>query len=153
MPPEPSTPRPDAGLLDPLPTRLRRALRRAVLDHASAERRQVYPALLHLGHPGAREGVVPVAGIGDHSLRTDVVAAMLARHHRGTGAPPVAAPLVWLTRPGDLDLQDLDAAWLAAAWAAHAERGAPLTMVVVNRHGWRDPRSGTAQHWVRLRRR
>ncbi|MQW76384.1 hypothetical protein GHK92_10895 [Nocardioides sp. dk4132] len=151
MSPEPSSPCSEAGVRDPVPAPLRRRLRHAVLDHASTERRRIYPALLHLGHPGGRQGVVPVADIGDHSLRTDVVAAMLARHHRGPAAEP--HPLVWLTRPGELDLQDLDMAWLAAAWAAHAECGAPLTMVVVNRHGWRDPRSGAAQHWVRLRRR
>jgi len=150
MSPEPSSPWSQAGLWEPLPATLRRRLRRAVLDHASTERRRVYPALLHVGHPGGQEGVVPVAGLDDHALRTDVVAAMLARHHRGPAAEP--DPMVWLTRPGELDLQDLDVGWLAAAWAAHAERGAALTMVVVNRHGWRDPRSGAAQHWVRLRR-
>ncbi|NPC95305.1 hypothetical protein HOQ23_00795 [Nocardioides sp. zg-DK7169] len=134
----------------PVPAVLGRVLRRAVLDHVSSEHRRTHPALLHVGRPGGREGVVAVREVGDHSLRTDVVAAMLARHHRG--APEQhPAPLVWLTRPGDLDLQDLDAAWLAAAWAAHAERGAALTMVVVTRQGWRDPRSGLSQRWVRLR--
>ena len=79
---------------------------------------------------------------------------MLVRHHGDVSATLAGGqPLVWLTRHGDLDLQDLDAAWLAAAWSAHAERGLPLTMVVVNRHGWLDPRTGATQEWVRLRRR
>ena len=63
------------------------------------------------------------------------------------------APLVWLTRPGELDLQDVDAAWLAAARTAYAEAAAPLTMVVVTRRGWRDPRSGVRREWKRLRQR
>jgi hypothetical protein len=58
---------------------------------------------------------------------------------------------VWLTRPGELALHDLDVAWLSAAASAYAEAGADLTMVVVNRRGWRDPRSGAGQTWVRLR--
>jgi hypothetical protein len=73
------------------------------------------------------------------------VAALL---RRTAGTEP---RLVWLTRPGDLALQDLDAAWLAATRAAGAEAGLPLTMVVVTRHGWRDPRSGAGRTWKRLR--
>jgi hypothetical protein len=62
------------------------------------------------------------------------------------------APLVWLTRRGDpVVLQDVDARWLAAARAAYAEAGVPLTFVVVGRRGWHDPRSGTGRTWVRLR--
>lgn len=150
-------PRPAPGLRDPIAAPLRGWLRRAVLDHAATEHRRAFPALVHVGQPGAHEVVVATAAVADHSLRTDVVAAMLARHHRrpapgpAPGADGTPAPIVWLTRPGDLDLQDLDVAWLGAAWAACAERGDPLTMVVVNRHGWRDPRSGVSRHWVRLR--
>ena len=40
--------------------------------------------------------------------------------------------MVWLTRPGELDLQDLDVQWMAAARAASAEAGIGLTLVVVN---------------------
>lgn len=69
------------------------------------------------------------------------------------GAPtPRADPFVWLTRRGDpAVLQDLDARWLAAARAAYAEAGSPLTFVVVGRRGWHDPRSGVGRTWVRLR--
>jgi hypothetical protein len=61
-------------------------------------------------------------------------------------------PLVWLTRPGDLVDQDVDLAWLAGARQAFGEAGVPLVFVVVNRQGWRDPRSGLQRTWVRLRR-
>ena len=60
-------------------------------------------------------------------------------------------PLVWLTRSGGLELQDVDARWLAASRAAYDEVRAPLAFVVVNRHGWRDPRSGLSRTWVRVR--
>ena len=59
--------------------------------------------------------------------------------------------MVWLTRAGDLDLQDVDAAWLSAARAAGAEAGIDLTLVVVTRRGWSDPRSGVSREWKRLR--
>lgn len=129
-------------------------LRRAVLEHSLAEpRRRHYPPVLHVGVPGQRTWTFPAGlaqeppGPTDHALRTDVVAALLARARTST-----PAPLVWLTRPGPLHVQDVDAAWLAAARAASAEAGAPLAMVVVNRTGWRDPRTGTGRTWARLRR-
>lgn len=139
------------GLVEPIPSALHQLLRRAVLDHALSERRRVHLPIVHVGVPGSTErvfGVRPEDG-ADHTLRTDVVAALLATARRcGGDATP---PLVWLTRPGELDLQDVDAQWLAAARAAFAEAKVPLVMVVVNRHGWRDPRTGVARHWKRLR--
>jgi hypothetical protein len=139
----------DPGLTEPVAPGLAALLRRAVLDHATSEPRRHFPARLHVGAPGGAQRVLALGDDEtDHSLRTDVVAAMLSRAPaRGSG------PVVWLTRPGELDLQDVDAQWLAAALAASGEAGRPLTMVVVNRHGWRDPRSGTARRWKRLRRR
>jgi hypothetical protein len=139
----------DPGLGEPVAPRLAVLLRRAVLDHATSEPRRHFPARLHVGTPGAAQRVLALGDEPtDHSLRTDVVAAMLSRtRDEGVG------PVVWLTRPGELDLQDVDAHWLAAALAATGEASRPLTMVVVNRHGWRDPRSGLARHWKRLRRR
>lgn len=123
-----------------------------MLDHALSEHRRSFPTILHVGTPGGRESVFADRPDDptDQALRTDIVAALLARHRRAGGATP---PLVWLSRPGDLELQDVDAAWLAAARAAAAEAGGVLTMVVINRHGWRDPRSGLSRTWVRLRRR
>ena len=138
------------GLVDPLPPDLHAALRRAALDHALSERRRLFTPALHVGSPGGVQAVLALASGErlDHALRTDLVAAL---RHRVAGEVP--APVTWLTRPGDLALQDLDALWLAAARAAWAEAGASLTLVVVDRHGWRDPRSGLTRTWRRLRRR
>lgn len=139
----------EAGLAEPVASPLRRALRQAVLDHALAERRQTHLPILHVGVPGVRDVVHPIRTDepADHSLRADVLAAMVRR------AGPTGTPLVWLTRPGDLVEEDVDAEWLAGARQAFGEAGLPLVFVVVNRHGWRDPRSGLCTSWVRLRRR
>lgn len=139
----------DPGLTEPVAPRLAALLRRAVLDHATSEPRRHFPARLHVGTPGGTHRVLALDGAEtDHSLRTDVVAAMLSR---APASDP--GPIVWVTRPGELELQDVDAAWLAAALAATGEAGRPLTMVAVNRHGWWDPRSGATRRWRRLRRR
>lgn len=139
----------ETGLAEPLTAPLRRTLRQAVLEHAVAERRQLHLPILHVGLPGARDVVHPVRGDEptDHALRADIVAAMVRR------AGLAGTPLVWLTRPGSLETQDVDADWLAAARQAFGEAGLPLVYVVVNRHGWRDPRSGLSATWVRMRRR
>jgi len=136
------------GIGEPVGPHLHATLRRAVLEHVSSERRRTFPPLLHVGMPGgpqvlfAKDPLHPL----DQALRADVVAAMLARQRTAS-----VAPLVWLTRAGDLCLQDVDAAWLAAARGAAAEAGLPLTMVVVTRRGWWDPRSGATRTWRRLR--
>ena len=135
------------GLDEPLPPRTHALLRRAVREHAAAERRRVFPAVLHVGVPGGRLASLEVdsAEPADPGLRTDVVAALRVRAAAGPGG------LVWLTRTGGLELQDVDARWLAAARAAYAEAAVPLQFVVVNRRGWRDPRSGLSRTWVRVR--
>ncbi|WP_347565800.1 hypothetical protein [Nocardioides sp. IC4_145] len=139
------------GIPVPVPADLDRLLRRAVLDHARSERRRVHLPLVHVGMPGGPERVLAVRAEDrlDHALRADALAAMRVAVLR-QGSPE---PLVWLTRTGALDLQDVDAAWLAAARTAYAEAGAPLVMVVANRRGWRDPRSGASRTWQRLRER
>lgn len=143
---------PVPALVEPLVGPWRRTLRAAVLQHATGEHRRRHLPLVHVGRPGAHECVVPAIPADgepdDHALRTDVLAALL---RRVGDCEPAPGPLVWLTRAGDLDLQDVDAAWLAAARAAASEADVDLTMVVVDRHGWRDPRTGLQQHWVRLR--
>jgi len=138
------------GVSEPVPPRLRHVLRAAALEHALSERRFTHRPLLHVGLPGRDHELLP-ADDGepmDHALRTDVVAAALARARRA-----VPQPLAWITRTGDLVAEDVDLVWLAACRQAFAEADTPLTYVVVNRHGWRDPRSGVERHWTRLRRR
>jgi hypothetical protein len=136
------------GLQEPISAPLHHLLRRAVQDHATSERRRVFRPRLHVGVPGGVEAVFAVRDdeATDHALRCDVVAAMVRRARR-----PGPVPMVWLTRAGELETQDVDAAWLASARAAYAELGLPLLMVVVNRRGWRDPRSGASRTWRRLR--
>lgn len=135
----------------PSPERILAALlRRAVVEHAATERRRRHVPLLHVGTPG-RPHEVFAAGpdeAGDHALRTDVVAAM--RHRVASGHPEQASHvLVWLTRAGDLEVQDLDAAWHAAARQAFAEAGAPLVFATVNRRGWRDLGTEAERSWRR----
>ncbi len=139
-----------AGLQHPLSPELHQTLRQAVLDHVLLEHRRVFAPVLHVGTPGAPTADLELGADEptDHGLRCDLVAALVRRAHRGG---PV--PMVWLTRAGDLEPQDVDLAWLAAARAAYAEAGLALTMVVVTRHGWRDPRSATSRTWRRLRQR
>lgn len=136
----------DDGLAEPLGADLERLLRQAVLAHATAERRRLYAPILHVGDPRTRELVFPVpAGEAlDDALGADVVAAMRSRCG-------LDRAVVWLTRPGELFLQDVDACWLRSARRAYAEAGVPLVFVVVNRHGWLDPRSGARREWKRLR--
>jgi hypothetical protein len=84
--------------------------------------------------------------VTDPGLRTDLVAAL---RRRAGGGPE---QLVWLTRCGTLDLQDVDAAWLTATRAAYGEAGEVVPVfAVVNRRGWRDPRSGEGRSWARVR--
>ncbi len=139
---------PDRPDPHPDPPQIHALLRRAVLDFRVSERRKVFAPVLHVGVPGGT--TLTYAPRHDepmeHGLRADLVAALLRRTRTG----PVE-PLVWLTRTGELVLEDLDAAWLAAARSAYAEAGVPLTMVVVTRRGWWDPRTGQRREWKRLR--
>jgi hypothetical protein len=100
-----------------------------------------------VGVPGGRTASLDLAGAEptDPGLRTDLVAALRVRAGAGSDH------LVWLTRPGDLALQDVDARWLSGARAAYDEAQAPLCFVVVTRRGWRDPRSGVGRTWARVR--
>ncbi len=136
------------GIQEPVPTALGRVLRRAVLDHARSEPRRVYPPLLHVGRPDAEETAFPgsLEVAGDEALRVAVLEAMLVRV-----GPLPGTPLVWLTRRGDLALEDVDAAWSAAARRTSAELASPIDFVVVNRRAWRDPVTGVGREWRRLR--
>ena len=136
------------GIQEPVARSTATVLRRAVLDHHVSERRRTYPALLHVGVPGGSEEVAAADDALDHALRADVVAALLQRTRR-----PGFVPMLWLTRPGPPELQDVDLQWLASARTASAEAGVGLTLVVVTRRGWVDPRSGVCREWKRLRQR
>lgn len=143
------------GLVEPLARPLADALRGAVLTQVAAERPRRRAAVVHAGYLGGSEHLfAPEPGDRlDHALRTDAMAALLARARASApGSAGGRTVLAWLTRPGPLELEDDDAAWLAAARAAAAEAGEPLTFVVVSRHGWWDPRSGLRREWRRLRR-
>ncbi len=135
------------GIQEPLPTLLRRVLRGAVRDHALAEHRRTYPAVLHVGIPRGevcRLELQPDDRF-DLALRTEVVETM-ARSFLAGGT----VPLVWLTRMSEgPDEEDL--AWAAAVGVASGELGVRLDIVVVTRRSWRDPRSGTGQSWARIR--
>jgi hypothetical protein len=135
-------------IADPVPAPVGALLREAVRDHAWRERRRVYPPALHVGVPGGSTATFAPADDGDldAALRVDVVEAMIRRLRR-----PPGPPLVWLSRPGPLETQDVDLRWSAATAAAAGELGTQLRMVVVDRHGWRDPRSGAGRAWTRLR--
>lgn len=132
-------------LTDPVPRPTALLLREAVRRLAVGERRRRFAPVLHVGRPGAREGSVPAALTPtDHALRCDLVAALLARSGQ-------EEPIVWLTRPGELDPEDVDLAWLAACRTAYAEAGRDLTWALVTRRGWHDPRTGTRREWRRIR--
>ena len=142
------------GIAEPVAAPLARQLRRAVLQLVEVERRRRFAPVLHVGVPAGRQARFAAdptdEDLMDHALRADVVAALVRR--AGGPGDPRTTPLVWLARGGDLDdPADADADWLAAALTAYAEAGLALTMVVVTRQGWRDPRSGTTRRWRRLR--
>lgn len=130
---------------EPIGRDQRALLRRAVVEHVRSVTGRSFAPVVHVGVPGGRVRSFTVRGDEptDHALRADVVAAMVGR--------PAQAPWVWLTRTGDLALHDLDAQWLAAASTAYAEARLDLTLVVVTRRGWRDPRSGAGRTWARIR--
>lgn len=135
------------GIREPVPPALQRVLRTAVLEHVTDQRQRRPPPTLHVGVPGlqALQFEVRVEDGLDHALRVEVVEAMC----RASLAHDLV-PLVWLTCAAEgNDVEDL--AWAVAAGAAGAELGVTLDLVLVTRHGWRDPRSGVGRHWQRLR--
>lgn len=147
MPPTPPpSPADGEGLHEPLPRDLERTLRLAVLRHVESEPRRRHPTVVHVGLPDDHESVFACApgDPADLGVRTDVLLALLAR-------APQDRPLVWITRPGELVTQDDDACWVAATRAASGELGRRVELVLVGRHGWRDPRSGLSRTWKRLR--
>ncbi|WP_295658098.1 hypothetical protein [uncultured Nocardioides sp.] len=127
-----------------------RTLRAAVLELKQREPRGRFTLRVHAGLPGGADCWFEAGRDDhlDHTVRTDVAAALLHRARSHT-----AHPWAWTTRPGPLCVGDADLAWSAAGRAALAEADLPLRFVVVTRHGWLDPVTGAGQAWRRLRRR
>lgn len=132
-------------------------LRRLVVEHKAAERRHRFPSVLHVGGPGrpevgrvVEEHGAPAGERLDHALRCDVLEAVLELAARRPDGRPL---MTWLTRPGPLEVQDIDLAWLRAVSAVNGEVERSLPFVVVTRQGWRDPRTGVGRTWRRLRER
>lgn len=136
-------------------------LREAVRLLVATGRRRVFPAAIHVGRPSGPSRSAPIAGLDDHALRADAVTVLVdALVLRETAAPgrhlrvvPAVRPsyLAWLTRPGDVEVHDVDVAWAAAIRTAAGELGVDLVPVVVTRHGWRDPVGDGRRTWRRLR--
>jgi len=132
------------AVLEPVPRPLQRLLRRAVLGLAG-ERRRRFPPALHVGVPGGSSRTFePGDESLDHALRVDVVEALVRSLSRSPGLP-----LVWLTRPGPLRLEDADLDWLAAIRTASGELDVSLRFFVVCRQAWVDPISGVGRSWQR----
>ncbi|WP_183092841.1 hypothetical protein [Nocardioides stalactiti] len=136
------------GIHEPVDRRVQQLLRRAVLDHAVTEHRRQFLPVLHVGVPGIRARRFEVDRHLDHTLRTDVVEAMLRPALRKG-----VVPLLWMTRRGDIEPHDVDGAWSAAVQSAAGELGIELGLVVVTRHSWHDPRTGVSRTWKRIRQR
>ena len=134
------------GLQEPVDRTVQQLLRRAVVDHALAERRKDFPPALNVGVPGIRSRRFEIAGPLDHAVRTDVVEAMLR-----PAVDKGVVPLLWLTRRGDTAPHDVDGAWSAAVHAAGGELGLALGLVIVTRRSWHDPRTGVVRTWKRIR--
>lgn len=136
------------ALQAPIDRRTHLALRAAVLDLRESERRLRFPVCVHAGVPGrSRVHVVGGSGPQDAGLRAEVALALLHR-----AARDVQLPWMWLTRGGELTVEDTDLAWGSAARWAAAALGTPADLVVVTRTGWFDPVSGVRREWRRLRR-
>lgn len=118
--------------------------RSAVLELTLTESRRRHPTLVHVGDPTGRVSLCAAEEVPDHALRVDVLGALLWRHRE-------LRPLVWLTRTGPLDWQDIDARWFAGFEAARREVGVGEQFLVVTRHGWHDPSTGATRTWKRIR--
>lgn len=152
---------------EPLSTPLAHVLRGMVLDFRVSQPHRVFPTSIYVGDPrGHRVGFTHTTTGSDANgyaratklrapppldlaQQADVFGVLLDNY---VNHAPMREPMVWLTRSGDVDhVHDADLHWLAAATQAFAESRMPLTMVVVTRQGWYDPRSGVSRRWRRLR--
>ena len=122
-----------------------RAELRAFVDAAGT--RRSLGTTCHVGHPGDAHARWPHDVTADHSLRTDLVERAI------DGLLVTDGACAWVTRGGELEVSDADAAWFAAARTAFARHGLVLpAFFVLNRSGWVDLVSGERRAWSRVRR-
>jgi hypothetical protein len=110
-----------------------------------------FDTVVHLGRLNGDRGTCAVSRadlpVLDAGTRTDVVARLLEAH-----AAPGDATCVWLTRPGEPQVQDEDLAWMSAAAQAFGSLRLRLGgFWTVTRTGWLDVRTGDSRTWKRLR--
>lgn len=142
-------------------------LRGVVLDFRMRQCLRVFPTSVHVGDPRGHHVSFTHTASGsdangyaratklkppmrlDLAQRADLLAVLLDEY---VDHAPLREPMVWLTRSGDVGHpHDVDLHWLAAASQAFTESRMPLTLFVVSRAGWYDPRSGLTRRWRRLR--
>jgi hypothetical protein len=143
------------ALVEPVPRPLLQELRLVVARLRRAQPRRSFAPGVHVGTAADQcVSFIPRdTDAMDDGLRGDVVTSLLLRSRTGTPtvSPGDTAPLVWLSRPGSPQWHDFESAWLGPAVRAYAEADLSLTLVVVTKGGWVDPRSGVGRSWVRLR--
>lgn len=114
------------------------------------ERRRRFEVRVHVGSLAGPHQTcsVPIADpVLDAGTRTDVVSRLLEASGDTGGAASV-----WLTRPGEPLLQDVDLAWLSAVDRAAGALDRRLGgFWSVTRTGWLDVRGGESRTWKRLR--
>jgi hypothetical protein len=117
---------------------------RALVDAAGT--RRAIPTTCHVGHPGGDQSRFPHRVVDEPSLRADLVERAI------DGLRETDRACAWVSRGGELELNDADAEWLAATRIAFGRHGLVLpAFFVVNRHGWVDLVSGERRQWTRVR--
>ena len=110
----------------------------------AASTRRALPTTVHVGQPAGERVVLPE--VDDQGLRTDLV----VRAIDGLAATEDACG--WVTRGGEIETTDLDAAWFAATRAGFARHGLVLpAFAVVTRTAWFELVSGEQRVWRRIR--
>ena len=111
---------------------------------ASAGTRRALPTTCHVGRPTGEQVALP--DVPDQGLRTDLVVRAI------DGLTSTEGACAWVTRGGDLDTTDTDAAWFAATRAGFSLHGLELpAFVVVTRSAWLDLVSEEHRVWRRVR--
>lgn len=115
---------------------------------AAAGTRRALPTTVHVGSPEGQHTDIDVEAWQDAGIRTELVARALA----GLDEPVFERAIPWLTRTGELDVQDADLQWGAAAREGYARYGLDLPgFFVVTRRGWSNLLTGETHVWQRVR--